>query len=162
MMLKAYSQNRLRVRYVIGASVLSNLALAVSKNIVPFEFYGIFAESTIKSPSSNRPFCGLNISARVHPIELKISAKKHSTETYMSHQFELQRLIRYFPINVDIRGKKTFFVQLPPSISRDWRTIEISRFAQRDIPVPATDGMNLSPLEQSIDAHRTEQNPIFL
>ena len=161
-MLNAYSQNRLCVRHVIEASVLSSLAQAVSKNIVPFEFYGIFAESTIKSPSSKRPFCGLNISARVHSIELKISAKKHSTETYMSHQFELQRLIRCFPINVDIGGKNAFFVQLPPSISRDWRMIEISRFAHRDILMPAADGMNLSPLERSIDAGRTEQNPIFL
>ena len=48
--LNAPSQNRLNVGYVIAASVPRNLARAVSKNILPFAFYGIFAESTTKYP----------------------------------------------------------------------------------------------------------------
>jgi hypothetical protein len=129
------------VRYVVGARVLRNLAQAVSKKIVLFVFYGIFAESTIKCLLSKRSFCVLNISAEVHSIELKISGEEDFTETYMSHKFELQQFNRCFPTNVDIGGKNAFFDRVRPLISRDWRLIETPFFAHKNKPMPATGGI---------------------
>ena len=160
--LKAPSQNRLSVRYVIGARVSFNVAQAVSQNRVPVGFYGIFAESTIKYPFWKRPFCGLNISARVHSIELRFSGEKHFTEAYTSPKFEHQQCNRCFSISVQIGRKNAFFHQLWPSISRDWRMMETHNFAQRDTPIPTTDGIILSPPEWSIDTGRSDQTPIFL
>ena len=146
-MLNAWSQNRLSFTYVVAARVSFNVAQAVSQNLVPFVFYRVFAESPIKRSSSKRPFCGLNISARVHSIELRFSGEKHFTQTYTSPNFERQQCNRCFSISVQIGRKNAFFDQLRSSISHDWRMMETHNFAQRDMLIPATDRIILSPPE---------------
>jgi hypothetical protein len=161
-MCNAWSQNLLSRIHVVVASVSFNVAQAVSQNLVPFVFHRFVSESPIKRPSSKRPFCGLNISVRVHPIELKFSGEKYSTEIYTSPECKRKQCNLCFPISVQIGRKTAFFDQLWPSISRDWTMIETHHFAQRDMLVAAIDRIILSPLEWSIETGRSDQTLICL